>query len=681
MKERILILMIAMLLSYAAPVLARPEAGVQRAIDDAAVRNVTRLMLDRHGKSHAFRIERGVKQVAFYWQKKDGSAKAFEEFCLGSFITDSKLLDETFARFEENLESIAGHFSEMSRDLYLHIHLDLGPILPIDTLFSEFSAAAHLQEDLFTSRIAFCALLNFPVYPLEEKIRLGGKWSRGEWARARLADRFTTRVPAEVSQKQAQVYARGESYISSYNIFMHNLLTSEGERLFPEGLKLISHWGLRDELKAQYAKSDGLQRQRMIRTVMERIIRQEIPGAVINNPGLDWDPRGNAVFEKGKRISSTREADVRYAHLLDLFNACKMEDRYSPLFPTNIDRRFTRDREITEEDAERLMVSVLTSKEVMAAADIIRKRLGRPLEDFDIWYKGFKSSKKIDETKLDGIIRQRYPDVASFQRDIPQILKKLGFSDERAAFLADHIIVDPARGAGHAMGAGRRVDKAHLRTRFEKDGMNYKGFNIASHELGHNVEQIFSLHLIDHTLLQGVPNYTFTEAFAFIFQARDLEILGVDEPNPQGEALAALDALWSTFEISGVTLVEMKVWHWLYDHPGAKAAELRQAVIEIAKDVWNRYYAPVIGVRDSVLLAVYSHMIDTDLYLVNYPLGHIIAFQIEEYFRKAPLAAEMERMCRQGCLTPEAWMRGAVGDSVSAAPLLKAASAAIEKLK
>jgi hypothetical protein len=89
----------------------------------------------------------------------------------------------------------------------------------------------------------------------------------------------------------------------------------------------------------------------------------------------------------------------------------------------------------------------------------------------------------------------------------------------------------------------------------------------------------------------------------------------------------------------------------------------------------------VIGVRDSVLLAVYSHMIDTDLYLVNYPLGHIIAFQIEEYFRKAPLAAEMERMCRQGCLTPEAWMRGAVGDSVSAAPLLKAASAAIEKLK
>jgi hypothetical protein len=358
-----------------------------------------------------------------------------------------------------------------------------------------------------------------------------------------------------------------------------------------------------------------------------------------------------------------------------------MEDRYSPLFPTNIDRRFTRDREITEEDAERLMVSVLTSKEVMAAADIIRKRLGRPLEDFDIWYKGFKSSKKIDETKLDGIIRQRYPDVASFQRDIPQILKKLGFSDERAAFLADHIIVDPARGAGHAMGAGRRVDKAHLRTRFEKDGMNYKGFNIASHELGHNVEQIFSLHLIDHTLLQGVPNYTFTEAFAFIFQARDLEILGVDEPNPQGEALAALDALWSTFEISGVTLVEMKVWHWLYDHPGAKAAELRQAVIEIAKDVWNRYYAPVIGVRDSVLLAVYSHMIDTDLYLVNYPLGHIIAFQIEEYFRKAPLAAEMERMCRQGCLTPEAWMRGAVGDSVSAAPLLKAASAAIEKLK
>ena len=34
---------------------------------------------------------------------------------------------------------------------------------------------------------------------------------------------------------------------------MHHLLTPDGERLFPPGHAPISHWNLRDELKARYA--------------------------------------------------------------------------------------------------------------------------------------------------------------------------------------------------------------------------------------------------------------------------------------------------------------------------------------------------------------------------------------------------------------------------------------------
>ena len=56
-------------------------------------------------------------------------------------------------------------------------------------------------------------------------------------------------------------------------------------------------------------------------------------------------------------------------------------------------------------------------------------------------------------------------------------------------------------------------------------------------------------------------------------------------------------------------MVDIAAWHWMYDHPAAKPAELREAVVGIAKDTWNRYYAPVFGVRDSVLLGVYSHMV------------------------------------------------------------------------
>ena len=79
--------------------------------------------------------------------------------------------------------------------------------------------------------------------------------------------------------------------------------------------------------------------------------------------------------------------------------------------------------------------------------------------------------------------------------------------------------MEPARGSGHALGAARRDDKAHLRTRVGPQGMDYKGYNIAVHEMGHNVEQVFSMTTIDHTLLQGVPNTAFTEALAFVFQA------------------------------------------------------------------------------------------------------------------------------------------------------------------
>jgi hypothetical protein len=63
--------------------------------------------------------------------------------------------------------------------------------------------------------------------------------------------------------------------------------------------------------------------------------------------------------------------------------------------------------------------------------------------------------------------------------------------------------------------------------------------------------------------------------------------------------------------------------------------ELKQATLTIAKGIWNRYYAPVFNQRDIVLLAVYSHMIDGLLYLPDYPMGHPIAFQIEDQIRKA----------------------------------------------
>lgn len=635
----------------------------------------------KFGVDQAERIEMGVRQVANLWTNADGSPDDFAQFCEAQFISDPKILSETFQRYEKNLEQIYGLNTRMQLVLQEPIHVEIGSILPADMLFANFNPFAHLDDDFFQTKIAFTALLNFPLYTLDQRLELGPEWSREQWAQARLAQRFANRVPAEVRQKISEAYVAADNYISNYNIYMHHLVTPEGERLFPAGLKLISHWGIRDELKAHYANPDGLKRQKMILQVMERIIRQDIPRIAVDNSEVDWEPFANKVMEAKGTISNDPEPNSRYHHLLNIFQSERMADPYYPNSGTFIDRKFQEGREIPEKDFEALLISVLSAPVAKDVAALIEQRLGRKLEPFDIWYNGFKPRGIYDEAYLDKIVLSRYPNAAAFQNELPAILKKLDFSSEKADFLSKKIIVDPARGSGGAWGAAMREDNAHLRTRISQKGMNYKGFNIAIHELGHNVEQVMSLNLIDHTLLQGVPNTAFTEGFAFVFQSRDLELLGLHQADPMAEYLQALDTFWSTFEISGVGLVDMAIWHWMYDHPQASPAQLNDAVQQIARDVWNKYYAPVLGMNDQILLAIYSHIIHSGLYLPDYPLGHIISFQIEQYLKDKKLGQEMERMCQLGVITPEAWMKAAVGKPISTEPLIRAAEEALKNFK
>jgi hypothetical protein len=116
----------------------------------------------------------------------------------------------------------------------------------------------------------------------------------------------------------------------------------------------------------------------------------------------------------------------------------------------------------------------------------------------------------------------------------------------------------------------------------------------------------------------------------------------------------------------------------MYAHPDATPAQLREATLAAAREVWNRYYAPLFGLRDQEILAIYSHMISYALYLSDYPIGHIIDFQIGRKLRAGDFGAEFERMARQGRLTPDAWMRGAVGSPLSSAVLLTEARSALE---
>ncbi len=636
------------------------------------------------------RFQKGLEQTANFWREEDGNKEVFEQFINSGFIKNENKRDEAFNRVEKILEKIDGHMTETGREMRLQVDLDLGDVLPIDELFAGYNPAAHITDDFFGNKIAFIILLNFPASTLDEQLKDGETWSRRKWAEARLGQRFSMRLPANISLEISQAASEADQYISSYNIWMHHIVDKDGNRLFPAKLRLLSHWNLRDEIKANYGdKTTGLDKQRTIQKVMERIVTQTIPNIVVDNPAVDWNPFTNEVRKSSvkdyenegkdsKENSNSPEPDTRYKVLLNTYLASRKADPYSPNAKTLIDRKFNLDRQIPEVRVKEMLEDVVSSPLLTKVAALIEKRLGRPLEPFDIWYNGFLPRGKYSEEELNKIVAAKYPNAKAFEDDIPRILVKLGFPKDRAEYIAKNIAVDPARGSGHAMGAAMKDAKARLRTRIGKNGMDYKGFNIAVHELGHNVEQTLSLNNIDHTLLMGVPNTAFTEAFAFVFQANDLMLLGLENDDNNAEALKVLNDFWATYEIAGVALLDIEVWHWMYDNPDASPADLKDAVLKIAVKLWNKYYAPVFKQKDVNLLAIYSHMIDAFLYLPDYPIGHLIAFQIEEQMKKAGnIGKEFMRMAVIGNIAPDLWMKNATGNMVGAEAMLGALDKAL----
>lgn len=684
----VLVLLSVLLCSLTIPTGAEVE---RHAWMKGSVSMLEKELVAKYGEEQRERVQRGLKQVAAFWHEEDGDANTFENFVRANYAGDQETLDTMFNRFKRILEKLGGHMHEIRIEFNRQTDLDAGAVYPFDEIFAAYNPSAHITDDFFNNKLAFIVLLNFPLTSLDQRLTEGLSWSRRQWAEVRLAHRFSKRIPSAVNLAVTEAATEADRYISDYNIWMHHLIHENGERLFPPKLKLLSHWNLRDEIKANYGNGEtGLVKQRMIQKVMERIVTQTIPEVVVNNPFVDWDPFTNEVKPAAVKdadipvpaemnITSDAEPYTRYHTWLKTYRAAMLIDPYSPTAPTHIARRFDENREIPEERVREMLTQVASSPLVPEVAKLIEKRLGRPLEPFDIWYNGFRPRSKYSEEKLDEIVATKYPTAEAYRTDMPRMLRQLGFTEERAAYLADHILVEPARGSGHASGAGMRTAKARLRTRVGAEGMDYKGYNIAVHEMGHNVEQVISLNDVDYYFLEGVPNTAFTEAIAFVFQSRDLELLGLETPKDrETESLKVLYDFWQTCEIACVSLVDMEAWHWMYDHPDATPAEFKEAVIGIAKDIWNKYYAPVIGTRDVVLLAIYSHMVDGFLYLPDYPMGHLIAVQIEEQVKKAGnVGSEVERMARFGNIAPDLWMKQATGSPVGAKALLEATEKAL----
>ena len=656
-------------------------------ISEQHIQSAITTVLQAHPTADSAMLARGAKQVAALWRESDGTETDYQTLIASSYAATDAEKEQLYNRMAFILEQCRQSADMLNNTLQEPTTLlGKGDPTQIDWIISGYSPMAHFAEDMFANKIAHICVLNFPHYSLEEKNTLGKDWTRQEWAYARLGDVFSSRVPGHVVANYSQALSEAENYIAGYNIMMHCLRNEQGEQLWQEPMALLSHWNLRDELKSNYADvPNAREKQEMIYQVMLRIIRQEIPAVVVNNDKLLWCPTtnhvsGNPDSDIKLKVDISREPDTRYQQIINIFRAGQQIDAYRPDAPTHVLRTFNEDLQIPFEEIESLFTQLVQSDEVKHVAAIIRERLGRDLRPYDIWYDGFKSRSSISEDVLTAETQKRYPDAKAFEKDMPRMLMDLGFASDKANAIASHIVVEAARGSGHARPCVGREQPARLRTRVSNKGMDYKGYNIAVHEFGHNVEEVISLYDIDYYTLAGIPNTGFTEASAFLFQERDLQLLH-HSTQSQPHADQLFDLIWGMYEIMGVSLVDMRMWQWLYANPKATAADLREAVIRIASEVWNQYYAPVLGEKDSPLLAIYSHMIGYALYLPAYPIGNLVQYQLEEHLSQCETAQEWAqeytRIYQQGCLTPDAWMRGAVGSPMSVEPILNAVREAL----
>ncbi len=638
----------------------------------AAVSNLQKEMLAQYPEADSMLMSRGISQAAALWTAEDGTEEEFcrlvsENYCASA--DDRLALMLSISRVLEKCYQAADLLSvELLRPTQLTNASE--PLEP-DWIMSAYSPLAHFSDDMFANKLAFITIINFPAFTLQEKNTLGREWSRTEWAMARLGDVFTTRVPAKVNAQMSKAFADAENYIADYNIYMGSLRTEDDRQLWSDDKILLSHWNLRDELKAQYAdKEKGQERQEMIYQLMQRIVLQDIPAKAINNGDYIWKPYST---------QDDPEPYTRYECILAVAKAYFAEDKYCPTAPSAITRNFEQGVEIPADELDSLFRQLIGSEQVKTVASEIRERLGRELRPYDIWYDGFKTRSSLNEDALSALTRSLYPDADAFAADMPRLLQRMGFEKGSATDIASHIVVEPARGSGHAWPCLGRQEDARLRTRIPASGMDYKGYNIAVHEFGHCVEQVLDMYRIDYYMLSGVPNTAYTEASAFLWQQRDLQLLPTSSAKSTSggadDMQTVMDQFWSMYEIMGVSLVDMAMWKWIYAHPDADAKSLCEETVRIAREVWNEYYEPVLGEHDCVLLAVYSHMVNVPMYLPNYPLGHIVQYQLEEHLSKfstqQDFAAEYERIYRLGRLTPKEWMLQAVGEAPSVEPILR----------
>ena len=651
-----------------------------RFLSDADCTATIDALVDAHGEDVRETAERGVHQCAVSWQADDGDAAAFTAFCLEHLAANPDDREKLLNRLETAVEQIRGHLYEMRRNLRRWSDL-VGDQLPkTDALLATFDPAPDLVEQFYAQKLAFVALLNFRKSTLEEMLDQGADWDTDRWAEARITGTFGPRIPKEVSNLARELHFKSSHWVSNFHVPVGTMVDATGRRWFEADRALLAHWLIREEMKAGYNDPEGINKQRALAWVMARQIDGTIPRAIMDRTSTDdWDPAANTI---GGNPAGELVGLDRYDHWMNNVRVARAIDAHHPDHPTAIDRKFGLEREIGEAQVEQLLVDLLAHPVRAELSGMLRDRLGRDLESHDIYFEDLFESRDADE--LNATVRSHFADEQEFQDKLPEVLRGLGFAPEDADFLGTRVRVEIARGSGHAMRPYLGEYDAWLRTNRLKDQLGWDGFDTAMHELGHNLEQLCSTFFVPRVSLRGVPNTACTEAFAFLYQSLGKRVLGIED-SAEAQRLDHEETISATLmacQIAGPSLVELRTWRWIYETGDAvDPAGIRDAQLRNAQEVWAEFFQAHFGNDPYNILAAYQHQVAHPLYLPDYALGRMIGHQIRAYMRGRDLAEETKRINSIGSLTPDAWMRKAVGGPLSVEPLVRDAAEAIASLR
>ena len=186
-------------------------------------------MVAVHGEKIRGDLERGLGQVESQWSTEDGDGDALREFVRQHFAADPATRDALFERSERIFEQLDGLLLDAGRELRMHVDLDSGPILPFDQILADSTLDPPRRRPLRQSpRVRDPAQLSADQ-PRGAPAR-GRDLEPTSVAEARLADRFSARVPAAIRQRISQADAAASSYVSGYNIWMHHLVERSNGR-------------------------------------------------------------------------------------------------------------------------------------------------------------------------------------------------------------------------------------------------------------------------------------------------------------------------------------------------------------------------------------------------------------------------------------------------------------------